>query len=118
MVAAGTEVVTEVAVLAAPSLVTQVLFGGELSRIGLATGASRGFRIARTGPGMLAFAGRGVVAVSALRAFLFFSVLTVGYLVYLGVGAVDRGILLWPAAALHAIFALLLGWAWRGERRT
>jgi hypothetical protein len=33
-----------------------------------------------------------------------------GYLIFLGVGATEVGIMLWPAAIFHGILALLLGW--------
>jgi hypothetical protein len=38
------------------------------------------------------------------------------YLAWLGIVGHMGGLLLWPAAALHAVVALLLLWTWRNER--
>jgi hypothetical protein len=49
---------------------------------------------------------------SSVRALLIYNVRAAIYLIYLGIGAQLTGILLWPAAALHAIFSIFLGRAW------
>ena len=41
-----------------------------------------------------------------------FSLLSAIYLVYLGVGGGPAGLLLWPAAALHAALTILLIISW------
>jgi len=54
----------------------------------------------------------------AFEAMLLYSLLAALYLVYLGVVGRPAGVLLWPAVALHAVLALLLGWVWMRLRGT
>jgi hypothetical protein len=118
MVAAATELVTGLAVLAAPSLVTQLLFGGELSRIGLAMAPVAGFALIALALACWPSRIEAWSPTTALRSLLLYNVMTAGYLGYLGVGGADRGVLLWPAVALHALLALLLGWALLSAQRS
>jgi heme A synthase len=53
----------------------------------------------------------------AVRAMLIYNALIAAYLVHLGTARHLGGLLLWLGVALHAAVALLLAWAWRGERR-
>jgi len=48
-----------------------------------------------------------------LRAMFAYNVLIAAFLAYVGVAAYPIGVLLWPAAALHAAVALLLVWTSR-----
>jgi hypothetical protein len=52
---------------------------------------------------------------SAVRGMLTYNSLTAMYLTYLGTLGHLRGILLWPAVALHAVVALLLIWTGRAR---
>jgi hypothetical protein len=61
---------------------------------------------------------RAESAAPALRAILIYNALIAPYLAYLGAVVHVGGLLLWPAAALHAVLALLLVWIWREQRRT
>jgi hypothetical protein len=54
----------------------------------------------------------------ALRGMLIYNLLVALYLTYLGTIGHLGGMLLWPAAGLHACVALLLIWWWRGQRLT
>lgn len=54
---------------------------------------------------------------SSLYALLIYNLLATIYLVSVGIGGQLTGILLWPAVALHLIFALLLGRAWIAMRK-
>ena len=44
------------------------------------------------------------------------SLLTTVYLIYVGMGGANVGVLLWPAAAAHLILAILLARAWMNRR--
>jgi hypothetical protein len=52
---------------------------------------------------------------AAVRALLAYNLLATIYLAYLGLATDLTGILLWPAVVMHAIFTVLLGWAWKGH---
>jgi hypothetical protein len=110
IVAAGTEVITGLALILAPSLVSQLLFAGDLSTTGKALAPLAGF-------GLLALAlacwpdrNYSGYPLHAIRGMLLFSLLCAVYLVYRGGG--DTGPLLWPAAAFHATLAVLLARGW------
>jgi hypothetical protein len=111
-VAAGIEIVTGLVLIIRPSLFVRLLFGAELSGGGQALGRLAGFALLALS--LACWRGRGAASgsVAALRALLVFSRLTTIYLVYLGVRGEQVGILLWPAAALHAALTvpLVRGW--------
>lgn len=113
-IAAGVEVGTGLALIAAPSLFTRLLFGSEMTSPGPGLGRLGGF-------GLLALAvacwpTRDAAAGPPLRGMLLFSALCAVYLIYRGIRGGAIGPLFWPAAAFHAILALLLARAWRRER--
>jgi hypothetical protein len=81
------------------------------------TAAAAGLEIV-TGAGL-------VVAPSLLARLLFGSEVNASgdlvgrisvYLIYVGMGRVNVGVLLWPAAAAHLILAILLASVWMGRR--
>jgi hypothetical protein len=47
---------------------------------------------------------------------LVYNLLVTLYFVYLGLGGKWVGVLLWPAAAAHAVLAVLLAGAWLRDR--
>jgi len=96
--------------IVAPSFFTQLLFGAGLSAPGRALVPLAGFGLLSLAWACWPSRATGWSAAPALRAFLLFSLLAAAYLIYLGVGSTEVGILLWPAAVFHAILALLLGW--------
>jgi hypothetical protein len=111
-VAAGVEVVTGLVLIIRPSLFVWLLFGAELSDAGQALGRLAGFALLALALACWPRVGEIGEAKAALRALLVFSLLTAIYLVYVGVRGEQVGILLWPAAALHAALTvpLVRGW--------
>ena len=113
--AAGLEVLTGLALIVAPSLLARFLFGSDLNAAGEATGRISGLvmlclaagcwpRAAESGP-------------QALVPLVALSWLATAFLVAIGVIGANVGLLLWPAAALHLILAVLLTWAWTESLR-
>jgi hypothetical protein len=113
-VAVGIEVLTGLALIFDPSLVTRMLFAGELSTAGLALAPLAGF-------GLLALCiacwpgARTADLTPAFRAMLTFSALSALYLVYHVVRGGSAGFLLWPAAVTHAALATALVWVRRNK---
>ena len=113
--ASGLEVVTGLELVVAPSLLARLLFGSELNPAGEAT-----CRIA--GLVMLCLAAgcwpRAVDAQArALAPLMALSWLAAAFLIVTGLIGGNVGMLLWPAAALHLILAVLLTRAWMESRR-
>ncbi len=99
-----------------PALVVTMLLGAELSAVGIALGMCFGITLLALGlacwpRGPNAQAGSpafwGMLVYNALIAILLVDLYAVGHF---------AGVLLWPAVALHAAVALLLGWTWFKER--
>ncbi len=112
--ATGLEALTGAGLVVAPSLLARLLFGSELNPAGEATG-----RIA--GLVMLCLAAacwpRAASAEAhALAPLLALSVLATLYLVAIGLAGTTVGVLLWPAAAAHAVLAILLARGWMQAR--
>jgi hypothetical protein len=107
------ELATGAALMAVPRFVVRLLLGGELAGPGAA--AARCFGVALVA---LAFAcwpgGPGAGSGRApYRAMLIYNALIALYLAWLGTTGPTQGLLLWPAAALHAAVAMLLAWTAR-----
>ena len=98
--AAVGEAGTGLALLAAPSLVGRLLFGEELTGIGLAVAGVAG--IALIGLGVACWPGPPLIGI------LIYSAIVTLYLAYIGLAGGLTGILLWPAVALHANLTALL----------
>jgi hypothetical protein len=98
--AAISEAVTGLALLIAPSLVGQLLFGTQLA--GVAITVARVSGIALIALGIACWPG------PPLLGMLTYSALVTLYLAYLGFAGGLIGILLWPAVILHAILTALL----------
>jgi len=113
--AAVLEAGTGLALMAAPALVVTLLLGAESSAIGRVLGRCFGIGLLALGlacwPG-----GSGSAAGAARRAMLAYNGLLALYLAWLGAVQHLSGLLLWPAAALHAGVALLLAWPRQGGR--
>jgi hypothetical protein len=102
---------TGVALVIVPQVVSRLLFAAELDAIGMAMARVAGIALFSLSVGC--WLGRQEVAgkASALVAMLIYNLLVTPYLVYIGIGGTLVGILLWPAAAVHAFFTLLLAYA-------
>ena len=99
--AAVAEIVTGLALLVAPHLVGQLLLGAELSGGGIPVARVTG--IALIALGIACWPG------PPLAGMLVYTLLVMLYLAYIGIGGEWVGPLLWPAVAVHAVLALLLG---------
>ena len=116
--AAFVEMGTGVALMIDPAIVVNLLLGVDLSGVAIAIG--RCFGIALLALGWACWPGGQPVESGspAVRAMLLYNVLIASYLVYLGAARDLVGLLLWPAAALHAVVAIALIWTWRGRWRS
>jgi len=106
MLAAGVEVATGAVLIAAPSLFSTLLFGGELGAAGTAIARLGG--IALLSLVAAVWPHGGTAPVSALRAMLLFSAGCALYLVSFGFRAETVGVILWPAAVAHGVLGILL----------
>lgn len=104
-VAAGAELATGAALVVAPTLVGQLLLGAELSGVSVMIGRVTG--IALVALGIACLPGR-----TALCGMFTYSTLATIYLGYIAIDGQFVGKLLWPAVALHAVIAVLLGRDW------
>ena len=114
-VAAGIEVVTGLVLIIRPSLFGWLLFGAGFSTPGQALGRLAGFSLLALA--LACWPRQGVDRRVAAQALILFSVLTVIYLVYLGIVRGLAGPLLWPAVALHAAMTIMLvrGWLYSSQ---
>ena len=104
VVAAVAEAATGLGGLVVPSLVGQLLLGGDLT--GTAIPVARVTGIAFIAFGVACWPGPPLVGM------LIYSALVTLYLAYLGSAGGLTGIFLWPAVALHAILSVFLGRLW------
>jgi hypothetical protein len=102
--AAVAEATTGLALAMVPSLVGHLLLGEEF--VGVAATVARVTGIALIGLGIACWPG------PPLLGMLTYSAVGALYLAYLGVTGGGTGALLWPAVAMHAILAVLLGRVW------
>jgi hypothetical protein len=99
--AAIAEAVTGLALLVIPSLVGQLLFGQQLAGVAIP--------VARvTGIALIALGISCWPATPLIGMFAYSSVVTL-YFAYVGFVGEFSGVLLWPAAVVHAILSFLLG---------
>jgi len=111
------ELATGLALMADPSVVARLLLGAVLSGPGTVVG--RCFGIALLGLALASWPGSSASGrrPERLPGMLVYNALIAVYLAALGAGGRADGILLWPAAALHAAVALALAWTGRAGRR-
>jgi len=115
--AAVVEVGTGLALMIDPAIVATLLVGAEVSGAGALLGRCFGIALFALGLACWPSRQRAENSAPALPAMLTYNVLIALYLAYLGTATHWRGLLLWPAVALHAVVALLLVWTWRDQRR-
>jgi len=113
--AAGLEVMTGAGLVVAPSLLARLLFGSEMNASGDLVARISGLVMLCLALGCWprAFEGEDRQTLAPLIAL---SVLATVYLIHVGLGGVNVGVLLWPAAAAHLILAILLARAWMSRR--
>jgi hypothetical protein len=113
--ASGLEVLTGLGLIVAPSLLARLLFGSDLNGAGEATGRIAGLVMVCLAAGCWprdAEIGQS----RALVPLVALSWLAAAFLVVSGAAGANVGLLLWPAATLHLILAVLLTREWI-ERR-
>ena len=118
MTAAALEAATGLALMIDPGIVARWLLGEDLAGAGIALGRVAGFGFVALGLACWPDRQAASAAIGPLRALLTYNLLVTIYLFYLGIGGSLVGSLLWPAAALHAGFTLLLARAWFQQRQT
>ena len=111
----GLEMLTGLGLIVAPSLLARLLFGSDLNAAGEATGRIAGLVILCLAAGCWP---RAAGEAHALAPLVALSWLAAAFLVVTGLIGASVGILLWPAAALHLILAVLLTRAWMESRRS
>jgi len=112
--ASGLEVLTGLGLVVAPSLLSRLLFGSDLNPAGEATGRIAGLVMLCLAAGCWP---RAAGEAHALAPLVALSWLAAAFLIVTGMIGASVGILLWPAAALHLILAVLLTRAWMESRR-
>ena len=114
--AAGLEVLTGLGLVVAPSLLTRLLFGSDPNGAGEATGRIAGLVMVCLAAGCWP----GDAETGQSRALIPLAALSWLAAAFLGVSGAVRdnvGLILWPAAALHLILAVLLTRALLENRR-
>lgn len=106
--AAALEIPTGLVLIFKPSIVTKLLFAGEMSVPGNALGPLAGFGLVALAVACWPSRADPAPSSSAVKSLLGFSFSCAGYLAYCGLTMNDPGPLLWPAAAGHAFLGLLL----------
>jgi len=113
-IAAATEALTGLVLIVYPPLVIKLLFAAEIAGVGVVISRFAG----------LALVALGVAcwpcgpASRALCGMLTYSSLATLGLFYIALGGEWKGLLLWPAVALHAVLTLFLAWAWVKANQT
>ena len=105
---------TGLAVVLAPGLVAQLIFGAEVAGAGVAYGRLLGMTLLALV--IACWPHADAVPRPALHAVLVYNLLAALYLAWLGVAHRPAGILLWPAVAEHALVTLLLATRMRDSR--
>jgi hypothetical protein len=107
------ELGTGLALLVDPPIVVRLLLGAELGGVGVVAG--RCFGIALLALGLACSPRRHADPGSRVwLGMMTYNALIALYVAYLGTAGHLQGLLLWPAAALHAAVAVLLAWTARG----
>jgi hypothetical protein len=115
--AAGLEMLTGSGLIVAPSPLARLLFGSEMGGSGDLVGRIAGLVMLCLAVGCWPGPSeRG--SHRSLAPLLALSVLAALYLLVVGVGGANAGVLLWPAFAAHAILAGLLARVWIANRRS
>jgi hypothetical protein len=112
--AAAAEAGTGLLLLAWPPIVVRLLFGAEISDVGIVV--SRFGGVCLVGLGVACWPGNS--ALQPLNGMLTYSTLAMLYLIYIGVRGEVVGLLLWPAVVLHAILVVALFGARFKEEKT
>jgi len=111
---AGVEAATGLALVALPSFVARLLLGEELAGTGAVV--ARCFGVTLLSLALAVWPRVGAATRQPARAMLFYNAALALYLAWLGTAGHLGGPLLWPAAVLHGVVALLLAASLRATR--
>jgi hypothetical protein len=112
-VAAVEAAATGLVLIVSPPFFAWLVLGAELSDAGQALGRLGGIALLGAGLGAWSPPATGSHPLSSVRALAIYNLLATLYLGYLALATQLMGVLLWPAIALHAIFAALVTPAWQ-----
>jgi hypothetical protein len=115
--AAIVEIATGLALIVDPAFVVLLLVGANLAGVAVVLGRCFGIALVALGLACWPERERAGGGAPPLRAMLTYNVLIALYVAYLGTLGDARGLLLWPAVALHAAVAVLLIRTRQGEGR-
>jgi hypothetical protein len=114
--AAALELPTAAVLVVDPSLFSGLLFGVAMAPPGDALGRISGVALLALAVACWPRTKTEEALGPRLQALFLFSALAAAYLFCLGIREDLVGILLWPAAATHAVFAILLALSWSQSR--
>jgi hypothetical protein len=115
-VEAAIEGATGLALIIFPQAVASLLLGAVLAAAGIAVARVAG--IALLSIGLVCWMSRqDANKTAALATMLNYNLLVTAYLMYLGLGGVLVGMLLWPAIAIHAVLTLLVVYVWFNDQQ-
>jgi hypothetical protein len=106
LLSSAIEAATGLALIALPLLVGRLLLGVELPGSAIAVARVAGFGLLALG--VACWPGADTVAPQNIRALFIYNLLAGIFLGYLRAAGGFSGFLLWPAAVLHVILALLM----------
>ena len=114
--AAALEVGTAAVLIVDPSLFSWLLFGASMTPPGQALGRISGVALLALAIACWPRSAKSEALLAAILALLLFSALTAACLLDLGIRGSLIGMLLWPAAVTHFVFAILLALIWAQSR--
>jgi hypothetical protein len=107
-VAAAIEVAAGLILIVSPPLVARLMLNADLNAAGEAIGRVAGFGLLGLGLAGWPASAQADGKSAAVRGLLAYNVLGAIFFIYLGIQGTLVGMLLWPAAILHAVLAILL----------
>ena len=110
--AAGLEAAVGLLLLVSPSPVASSLFGAELPEPGQTLGRLAGITLLALAEACWPGPAAPKHSLAALRGLLTYNLLATAYFLYVGIDGRWAGVLLWPAAVLHAVVTALILRAW------
>ena len=116
-VIAVVEIATAILLLVDPALLVQLLFAASPDAIVRTIARCFGIAVLALAVACWPERASGLSGPRALEGMLVYNLLIALFLAYLGTAQHMKGVLLWPAVALHMLFVLLLLSGWRRRHR-
>ena len=104
IICSATEAATGLALIVIPPIVTQLLLGSEVNGVALTVSRFTGMSLLSLG--IACWPAQNTA--QAARALFVYNLIVSAYFAYYGVTSDLIGIILWPVAILHFVFAVLL----------